>query len=156
MSGRLVLDGQAQATGAGWCPGPRLVGGVLVELGLDVVLRGTADVEIRGVVGVADPAEVSCVGFARGGVGGLELGQQRVGRRLGGTRLGAGGPRTGRGRLLVLDGAAVVEQLVHDGTGFAAGDQSAAVMTSVRDHALASRRRSSRCHGRPCSRRCRA
>src|ERR1700728_3103388 len=51
---------------------------VLVEFGLNVVLRGTTDIEVRGVVGVAVPAEVTGVGLPRRRVGGLELREQRI------------------------------------------------------------------------------
>ena len=84
--------GQAQATGARRrARGGRGRARVLVQLGLDVVLGRTAHVEVRGVVGVADPAEVIRVGLAGGRVGGLELGQQGVGSQVVGVQVGSPG-----------------------------------------------------------------
>ena len=111
--------GQAETAGAGYrsrCS--RRIAGVLVQLGLDVVLRRAAHVEVGGVVGVAQPAEVIRVGLAGGEVGRLELRQQGV--RAAGTVVdGIGGgaacglPGQVQLAVLVLDSPPVVEQLVH-------------------------------------------
>ncbi len=83
--------------------------GVLVELGLDIVLGRTAHVQVGRVVGVAEPAEVVGVGLARCRVCGLELGQERICARFPRSTVLTGQVQPAG---LVLDGAAVVEQLV--------------------------------------------
>ncbi len=96
---RVGAAGDPEAAGArGAARLGRRPAGVLVQLRLDVVLRRAAHVQVRGVVGVAQPAEVVGVGLAGGRVGLLELGQHRVGAGV---------------VLLVLDAAAAVEQLFH-------------------------------------------
>ena len=105
----VVALGQPQAARSRRGPrGGRDRAGVLVQLRLDVVLRRAAHVQVRRVVGVADPAEVVGVGLAGRRVGGLELRGQRVvrGRRA---RAAVVLQVAGLGR----GAAAVVEQLVH-------------------------------------------
>ena len=83
---------------------------VLLDLGLDVVLRRAALVEVRVIPRVVDPAKRRRVRLARRGVRFLELGQQRIAPRS--TGVATRGRRGGRAARRPLDAAAAVEQLV--------------------------------------------
>src|SRR5450755_2822589 len=69
---RVGRGGQVETGRAG---GP---GGVLLDLGRDVVLGGAALIEVRVVPGVVDPAKGARVRLVRRGIGRLERGQERI------------------------------------------------------------------------------